>query len=340
MSKYITETERYKIETMLEDGKKPKEIAERLGKHYTTIYREIKKGTVMLLNGSTWLEYPKYCADTGQRIKEERGHNKGIECKITDKDWLDRASYYIKELHYSPYATLIALQKEFPDTYICKTTLYNYIYKKRLSVKRTDLPYHKSTRKTTEEPHRPSLKMLGGKTIEERPKSVYGRDIFGHWEMDTVVGAKKKSRSCLLVLSERLTRREIIRKIPDKKAESVIAEMNKLELDLGIKSFKRIFKTITCDNGVEFSDFEGIEKSVNGIDTRTNVYFCHPYCSSERGTNENQNKLIRRYIPKGSIIDNYTEEYVQKVEDFINNYPRRMFNGMSTNEILKRITIP
>ena len=340
MSKYITETERYKIETMLEDGKTPKEIAERLGKHYTTIYREIKKGTVMLLNGSTWLEYPKYCADVGQRIKEERGHRKGTDCKILDKEWLDRASYYIKELHCSPYAALQFLKKDFPSVKICKTTLYSYIYKKRLSACSSDLPYHKSTRRDASEPRRPSLNMLGAKTIEERPKAVCGRDIFGHWEMDTVVGAKKKSRSCLLVLSERLTRKEIIRKIPDKKAESVTAEINKLEQELGLQVFRRIFKTITCDNGVEFSDFEGIEKSVNGIDTRTNVYFCHAYCSCERGTNENQNKLIRRFIPKGSIIDNYTEDYIQSVESFINNYPRLIFNGLSTNDILKYITIP
>lgn len=340
MSKYITEAERYKIETMLEDGKTPKEIALRLGKHYTTIYREIKKGTVMLLNGSTWLEYPKYCADTGQRIKEERKHNKGVACKISDKVWLDRASYYIKELHYSPYAALITLRKEFPDITICKVTLYSYIYKNRLSVKRSDLPYHKSPRKASEMPRRPSLHMLGAKTIEERPKTIYARDIFGHWEMDTVVGSTKKSRCCLLVLSERFTRKEIIRKIPDKKAESVVTALNDLEHEFGTKNFKRVFKTITCDNGVEFSDFEGIEKSVNGIDTRTNVYFCHPYCSSERSTNENQNKLIRRYIPKGSIIDNYSKEFVQQVEDFLNNYPRLMFGGLSANEIMKRVTIP
>lgn len=336
MSRYIRENERYIIETMLKDGKNPKEIAERIGKHYTTVYREIKRGTVNLLDGSTWLEIPTYCADAGQRIREERGHNKGIDIKIKDISYLERAKYYIKELHYSPYATVEALKKEYPDISICRGTLYNYIYHKILKgVTRHDLPYKKTPRSTSSEARRPSLKMLGAKTIEERPKAVYERNLFGDWEMDTVVSGKKKGTACLLVLTERTYRKELIRKIPDRKKESVVSALDRIEKEMGINSFKRTFRTITCDNGIEFTDWEGIEKSIDGIHNRTSVFFCHPFCSGERGTNENNNKLIRRFVPKGSRIDNYTDEQIQHIEDWLNNYPRKLFGGHSANEFFR-----
>lgn len=336
MSKYITENERYIIETMLKDGKNPKEIAQRLGKHYTTIYREIKRGIVNLLDGKTWLEKSVYCADVGQRIMEERSHAKGVDFKIQDIKYLERAKYYIKDNHYSPYATLEVLKKEFPDISICRVTMYNYIYKNVISgLTSKDLPYDKNPRKKPVEARRPSLKMLGAKTIEERPKSVYKRNLYGDWEMDTVVSGKNKGTSCLLVLTERTTRKEIIKKIPNRKKDSVIKAIDSIEKEYGYDSFKRIFRTITCDNGVEFSDYEGIEKSVDSIHTRTNLFFCHPFCSGERGSNENNNKLIRRFVPKGCSIDEYTDEEIQYIEDWINNYPRKIFGGYSTNEILK-----
>lgn len=166
MSKYITENERYIIETMLKDGKKPIEIADRIGKHFTTVYREIKRGTVILRDSLMWEDKPTYCADAGQRILETRSHNKGVDCKIQNPEFFKRVSYYIKEKRYSPYATVMALKKEFSET-VCTTTLYHYIYKKLIpEVKRQDLPYHKTPSKTSSKPRRPSLKMLGAKPLK------------------------------------------------------------------------------------------------------------------------------------------------------------------------------
>ena len=342
MSRYITENERYKIETMLEDGFTPKQIAERIGKHYTTVYREIKRGTVLLRDGRTWLDKPVYCADAGQRLCEERGHNKGIYCKITNADYLRRAAYYIKDCRYSPYSALTALKKEFPDTGICKTTMYSYVYQGFFDgVSRASLPYKKSPSRKAQKPRRPSLRMRGAKTIEDRPKAVCDRNLYGDWEMDTVVGAKGKGKECLLVLTERATRKEIVRKIKNRQKETVVNELDKIELEMGYTSFSKTFRTITCDNGVEFSDYAGLEKSfIHPSRIRTQVYFCHPYCSGERGSNENNNKLIRRFIPKGSLIKNFTEEYIKYIENWINNYPRKMFNGYSANEVYNQLTIP
>lgn len=111
MSKYITESERYKIETMLEDNVNVKEIANRLGKHYTTIYREIKRGTVTLKD-TLLQDYKKYCADVAQRKQENNSHNKGIELKIgNDLKTVKHIEHLVKDLHYSAYAVALIYKK-------------------------------------------------------------------------------------------------------------------------------------------------------------------------------------------------------------------------------------
>lgn len=98
-------------------------------------------------------------------------------------------------------------------------------------------------------------------------------------------------------------------------------------------SFK-VFKTITVDNGVEFSNYEGMEKALYRVGKRTEVYYCHPYSSSERGSNENQNKLIRRHYPKGSDFDKVLDKKkIKQVENWINEYPRLIFEGRSSKQL-------
>lgn len=338
MSKYITETERYKIETMLQDGIKPKEIAQRIGKHYTTIYREIKRGTVTLLD-TELREYTKYCADVAQRKQEECSHNKGIDLKIgNDYQTMKYMESLIKDNRYSAYAVSIALKKEHATTILCPQTVYNYINKGIfLNVDRNDLVYNKTKKKEEQTNRRPSLKMLGAKTIEERPYEVNTRNTVGHWELDTVYSGKGKGKACLLVFTERLTRHEIIKKIPNRSAESVLKAIDGIEKKIGSDKFRKVFKTITCDNGVEFTKHKEIETSVIDNMRRTYLYFCHAFCSSERGSNENANKLIRKYIPKSSDISLYSTEYIEQIETLINNYPRRMFDGLSSNEYARTL---
>lgn len=338
MSKYITETERYKIETMLQDGIKPREIAQRIGKHYTTIYREIKRGTVTLVD-TNLKEYKKYCADVAQRKQEEASHNKGIELKIgSDYNTIHYMESLIKEYRYSAYAVSTMLRQCNTYTSLCPQTIYNYIkHGIFLNVDKNDYIYNKVHKKEIKTNRRPSLKMLGAKTIEERPEEVNKRNTFGHWELDTVYSGKNKGKECLLVFTERFTRLEIIRKIPDRTAESVVTAINKIETEMGLEKFKKVFKTITCDNGVEFTKHKEIETSCINNMRRTFLYFCHAFCSSERGSNENANKLIRKYIPKGADIGEYTDAYIQEMENAINNYPRKLFKGLSTNKYMQAI---
>lgn len=171
--------------------------------------------------------------------------------------------------------------------------------------------------------------------IEERPQEINDRQTFGHWEGDCVCG-KKRTKETLFVLSERLTRNEIIIKMPDQTAASVVAAMNKLERRYG-KKFAEIFKSITFDNGSEFMDCAGIEKSVYGKgNKRTKVYYCHLYSAYERGTNENINKMIRRFLPKGTDFRKVTAEYIERVEAWINNYPREILGFETSGSLFER----
>lgn len=342
MGAYIKEHERYIIETMLKDGKKPKEIAGRIGKHFTTVYREIKRGTIEMRDGGTWLFKKVYCADVAQRKQEESGHNKGTDYKLAnDYEFVREAERLIKDKKYSPYAALVAMEKQgLCRTRVCVTTFYNYIHSGLLyNISDSDLPYNKRDKKKNPE-KRHCYHLTDAKKIEERPREADTREEYGHWEADTVYGGKGKSRNCLLVFTERRTRDELIYLIPDRSSKSVVKQFDKMESEYGTVFFRSFFKSITCDNGKEFSDFKGMERSVSESKPRTLVYFCHPFCSSERGSNENANKLIRRHIPKGADIGDYTKKEIFYIQEWINNYPRKMYNGLSVNEIKALEGIP
>lgn len=340
MGKYFTENERYKLEGFLDAGMKIKDIAELLGKCERTIYNEIKRGEITLRN-TDYTERTVYQADVAQRKYEENRTYKGVGLKIgNDMAFVHHVEDMIINHKYSPYAILQDIKANNLQfkTNVCTTTLYNYIHKGIfLNVTYTHMPQMKAEKKQDYK-RTVSLKNRKGRSIEKRPKEVEKRNTFGHWEMDTVVSGSGKGTACLLVLSERATRQEQIYKIPNRQGETIKKVLDRLERQLGSKAFRNTYKSITCDNGVEFLDFEGLEKSVRNTKTkRTIIYYCHPYTSSERGTNENQNKLIRRFIPKGANIDDYTPEQIIYIENWINNYPRKIFGGKSS--IQKRMEL-
>ena len=148
--------------------------------------------------------------------------------------------------------------------------------------------------------------------------------------MDCVVG-RRSSKNVLLVFTERLTRKELIYKIPDKTKTSVVKIIDRLQSRFG-SSFSQVFKTITCDNGIEFVDAHGIQFDKSG-NKRVELYYCHPYTSCERGSNENQNRLIRKHYPKGCTFTRVTRSDIVKLENWINNYPRKLFGWRSSNDM-------
>lgn len=329
---HLTFTKRLQLEALLKAKTPIKEIAKILDVHISTIYREVKRGRYEHLNAKDWTTENRYSPDIAHEKYLENLTAKGAPIKL-GKDYalVNYIENRIINYKLSPAAVLGEIKHKNLkfNTSLCVNTLYSYIEKGifyNLSLKH--LP-----NKVCNKKHKRKIRFARppqGTSIEYRSNEILSRNTFGHWEMDCVVG-KQNTRNVLLVFSERKTRYEIIFRIPNRKSETVVGQLNKLERQYG-KIFRKVFKTITVDNGVEFSDFKGLEKSIyNG--KRTNVYYCHPYCSSERGTNERLNREIRRLIPKGSDLSKYSQQDILRVQNWINTYPRGIFNYATSAEL-------
>ena len=335
--KHLSQNDRIKMETMLNSGHKVVEVAEYLYVHRSTIYREMKRGEYTHRN-SDYTEETRYSSDLGQKNHDWNAQGKGRNIKIgNDRTLAEYIEGKIIEDKYSPEAALAAAAEsgiEF-TTSISVRTLYRYIDKGIfLKLTNKDLPV-KGKRKKHNKKVKVQKRASAGESIENRPDEVKDREIFGHWEMDTVKGKQGVTKSCMLVLTERKTRDEIIVKLPDQKAASVVEAIDRLERKWG-DMFTKVFRSITVDNGVEFSDYEGLERSVlHEGEKRTFAFYCHPYSSWERGSNENNNRLIRRHIPKGEDFDEKQDRDIEYIENWINNYPRGIFGFKTSAQLFE-----
>ena len=287
----------------------------------------MKRGTVEQLD-SDLRSYHRYFWEVGQRVYEEHRQNSRPSLKMAKV--FPFVQYAVEQLlnhKLSPDAICgrARLEGRFPDM-VCTKTLYNYIDQGLLSVRNIDLPL-KVRRKVKSKRNR-KAKRRYGRSIHERPDIIQTRQEFGHWEIDTVIGNQETS-SVLLTLDERQTRRRHIVKIPSRTTAAVREGMEKIAAQYG-SSFSSVFKTITSDNGSEFATLPEI---VAG----TTVYYADPYSSYQRGTNEKQNSLIRRFLPKGRSFDNVPDSFIAWMEDWINNLPRKLLNYHSSAELFHSV---
>ena len=337
--KHLNYSERLSIERWWNRDHRTKvEIAALLDRNEKTIRNEIKRGLVKNLT-TDLIEIWVYSADVAQQRCEYYLKAKGTKLKIDNdyelKNYIEKS---IKKDKKSPEVIAIEIKKMNFKTKMCARTIRNNIYSGDIyEIKSKDMIYNKQYKEKNKS-KTICEKVPPEKSIDYRPNEANKREIYGHWEGDLVIGTKKRG-AALFTLTERKTREEIIVKIPGKKAEYVAKALDLIEKRYK-KEFYNKFKTITFDNGGEFRNWRSLEKSYDKRrkTTRTKVYYAHPYRSGERGSNENANRLIRRFIPKGIDITPISEEYIQKIEDWINNYPRAMFNYKSTNEILREIS--
>ena len=243
-------------------------------------------------------------------------------------EFVSYADKQIKEEKLSPDSICgkAKLSGQFKKT-VCTKTLYNYIDKRLLNTRNIDLLL-KVKRKQKAKQDTNSKRTLGT-SIDERPEEIDNRTEFGHWEIDTIVG-KKESSCVLLSIAERMTREYLLVKIPSRSSESVRLGLEKIAERFGDR-FEEIFKSVTADNGSEFVDLgRYLPKS-------TKVYYAHPYSSYERGTNEKQNSLVRRFLPKGSSFDHISDDQVDFIQNWINNFPRKIFNYRSSDFLFKNV---
>lgn len=344
---YFTYTDADKdldIEKWLKMGMKPREVADKLRVHVSTIYRELKRGAYDRLDGGTWEVKTVYSPDIAEEKYQAHLREKGPDLKIgNDHELANYIETTILDKDCSPAAVLgfaMIEGKKF-KTSLSVPTIYKYIAKGLfLNLTQEELPRHgkKKHKYKKVKKNKSASRAPAGESIEQRPEEIDGREEFGHWEGDTVYSGKgkRKTTRALLTLTERKTRKEIIIAIPNRKAETVVKALDALERKLGARRFRAIFKSITFDNGTEFAAAEGLERScVNKRLPRTKVYFCHPYSSWERGTNENTNGMIRRRFPKGTNFAAVTNAQIAQAENWINNYPRKIL-GYKSSEIVFR----
>ena len=331
--KQLTEKERYKIEALTQQGLTPAAIGAALSpkRDRRTIERELARGMTLQRN-SDLTERWVYLADVGQRKHDEETRNKGRGLKIGHDHKL---AWYIedkiKNERWSPDAaigSIKAADMRF-DTSICTKTLYNYINKGIFAgISNKDLWVKKDgTKRGYRQIRTVALNNKNGKSISERPKEVEERAEPGHWEIDLVVG-KQGTKPAVLTLVERKTRKSLYVLVKNKTQKEVVTAIRRIRRRVG-GDFSDVFKTITADNGSEFLDSEAIKKAAKCEE----VYYAHPYSSWERGSNENGNRILRRFIPKGTDIGKLTASELQRIEDWVNNYPRKIFDYKSANQM-------
>jgi IS30 family transposase len=340
--KHISEKERYKIEALSEQGLTPVQIGDALRpkRNRRTIERELKLGTVeQKRQNPNFKKYEPlyivervYKADAAQRRHNENASNKGRGLKIGhDHRLATHIEEKIKNEKWSPDAVIGSIKAEGLrfKTSICTKTLYNYIDSGIFAnISNKDLWVKKDGKKRDYKKIRTvALNNKNGKSISERPEEADDRSEQGHWEIDLVVG-KQGTKPVILTLVERKTRKSLYVLIKNKTQKEVIAAIKRVRRRIG-GNFDDVFKTITADNGSEFLDSGAIKKAAKCGE----VYYAHPYSSWERGSNENGNRILRRFVPKGTDIGKLTVKELQRIEDWVNNYPRKLLGYKSANQI-------
>ena len=301
-----------------------------MGKSRTTVRREYARGGVANKDSQErW--FNAYSAEAGQQGANACGQDKGPRMKLTNLV-AARFEALVTGEHLSPYAARAVMVREGLEGVPCVRSLYNAVASGLLGITRKSLPYRRDgKRKAATAGKRMAYTAGAGKSIADRPHEAEGLLEYGHWEIDTIVGCAGGSPFCLLVLTERMTRRQIIIRLPDRTQKSVVRALDRLE-----RRHDNIFatmKSLTCDNGCEFLDSASIERSaLRPATPRTSLYFAHPYSAFERGTNENANRIIRRFIPKGSDIRDFSRRQIQAIEDWMNHLPRESLGGKTAAE--------
>ena len=321
-------TERFYIEKMIALGYSNRAIARGLDRPHSTVNNEIKRGTIKqkkIVNGKEvyYTKYDAYAAQDFYELKRERSVKSFKLVRVSK--FIEFAVDKIRNHKWSPdavagYAYVQGLFTK--EEMVSAKTLYNYIDRKLIDLDNFDLLL-KLSRKATKQAPKMNKRILG-KSIDLRPDHINDRSEFGHWEIDTVIGVKDLNEPVLLTLTERLTRYELIIKIDGKTEQAVSKALKPL---MHTEHAEEIFKSITSDNGSEFATL------TEAVSTIAEVYFTHPYSSWERGTNENHNGMIRRFIPKGTRISSVRSKQIRDINIWMNKYPRKILGYYTPHQL-------
>jgi IS30 family transposase len=301
--KQLDQAQRYQIEILKKAGKNQKEIAELLGVSASTICRELKrnKGKKGYRPKQAQIKADKRRQQAAKALKMTATVIIIIEGMIV-LDWSpEQISGVLKERH----GIAISHERIYQHIWTDKLhggTLYKHL---RQSGKKRKKRYGSKDKRG---------QIRNRINIDDRPAIVTEKTRIGDWEIDTVIG--KDHKGALVTIVDRVSKFTLIKIVASKHAEVVTAATISLLKPYTDKTF-----TVTADNGKEFAGHEKITEAL-GAD----VYFAHPYCSWERGLNENTNGLIRQYFTKGSSFENITDADVEVVMNKLNHRPRKTLN--------------
>lgn len=277
-------------------------------RHHSTIARELARGT----------EAGDYQAEAAHQAYVQRR-----EASVSHGKWTLECAVYLAEKliqTWSPEQIAGRMSQDCPERKVSFKTIYRWLYQGLLAKRDLNVLRQKGKRRA---PRETRGRFNIGKSIQQRPAEVRKRNSFGHWELDTVVSSRGKSKACVATFAERKTRLYLAVKMPDRTSTS-------LEKAFGViaASFpKGTFQTATVDRGKEFDCYERLE-SVHNVA----IYFADPYSSWQRGTNENANGLLREFFPKGKDFAEVSEEELVHALHLINSRPRKCLGWKTAYE--------
>ena len=311
MFKQFTESDRAVLAQLLALKVSKKEIASRLHKDRSAVYRELARNSGPL--GYIPLEAQQR-ADVRRRLPRRRA-------KLNNP----RVREYVErrlEQCWSPDQIAGRARRQFPrdrQHQLSRQTIYNWIGRSpQRETWRSLLRFGSGRRKRPK-----SGRLPGGVSIEGRPRVVDLRRRFGDWEGDTIVG--RHHRGGLVSLVERKSGYTLLVRVDDRRAATVrrAAQQQLAALPPHLR------RTLTFDNGKEFAEHQTLAAA-----TGMNIYFARPYCAWQRGTNENTNGLVRQYLPKGTDLTAYSHHEVAAIQTSLNDRPRKRLGYLTPHEVL------
>ncbi len=308
---HLTIEERTSIAHLHKQGVSLRQIAITIGRNVSTIKRELDRNYTPNKKGDN--DYYPYSSQKRYEERKSEAHNiiqfpleviQIIEQRIKETWFPEQIAAYYKN-----------------DGFPCYKTIYKWINEGTIINGNKKLLRRKGKGGWYETRGR----FNKGKSIRKRDKRIYKRADYGHWELDTVVSGIGKSKACFITLVERKSRFYKAIKSPNRHADVVA----RLIIDYLKQYPSELVKTITTDNGTEFADWQAIEKELN-----CEVYFCDTFCAWQKGSNENSNGLLREFFPKGYNLSRYTQVYIDKKVNLINNRPRKCNNWISPSKLM------
>ncbi|WP_183571664.1 IS30 family transposase, partial [Paenibacillus endophyticus] len=299
--------ERGQLEALNRLGWSCRKIGRELGRHPSTIARELERGRE---KGRTY----------GARSAQQAYHERRASSVPVGKYATALAEEINQKLQETWSPEQIAEKRRTEGKpFVCFKTIYRWLYGGRLTAG-VNVLRHKGKR---QKPIETRGRFLVGTPISKRPKEVRKRTTFGHWELDTVVSSRGKSKACAATFIERKTRLYVALKMPDRTAHS-------MEVAFGVVASQYpqgTCRTATTDRGKEFACYANLEATYD-----VKVYFADPYCSWQRGSNENANGLLREFFPKGHDFASVTDDQLADAIRLINNRPRKCLGWRSAHE--------